>query len=128
MHHGVLLGYNEGHKKGHSEVMETTYSFGYWVRRQRKALDLSQRELAERAACSLSAIKKIEQDKRRPSRELAEILADCLAIPEEDRENFLNSARGLAPVDALPVAGQPLSAAGSPEQPVADSPPDTTTE
>ncbi len=91
--------------------MDTTHSFGYWVRRQRKALDLTQRELAERAACSLSAIKKIEQDTRRPSRQLAEILADYLAIPELERESFLNSARGLGPVDALPLASRPLASA-----------------
>ena len=88
--------------------MDSTHSFGYWVRRQRKALDLTQRELAERAACSLSAIKKIEQDTRRPSRELAETLATSLAIPESEREQFLHSARRLAPVDQLTVASKPM--------------------
>jgi predicted ATPase len=34
--------------------METTSSFGYWIRRQRKALDLTQQALAERVGCSLS--------------------------------------------------------------------------
>ncbi|UCG24972.1 MAG: helix-turn-helix domain-containing protein, partial [Chloroflexota bacterium] len=92
--------------------MDTTHSFGYWVRRQRKALDLTQRELAERAACSLSAVKKIEQDQRRPSRELAEALARALDIPEEERESFLLSARGRAPVDGMPLASQPRAQAG----------------
>ena len=71
--------------------MDRIYSFGYWVRRRRKALDLTQRELAVHAACSLSAIKKIEQDARRPS---PEVLADSLAIPDTEREQFLRSAHG----------------------------------
>ena len=44
--------------------METSASFGYWVRRQRKALDLTQQILADRVGCSLAAIKKIEGDER----------------------------------------------------------------
>jgi transcriptional regulator with XRE-family HTH domain len=48
--------------------METTVSFGYWMRRQRKALDLTQQVLTERVGCSVAAIKKIEGDERRPSR------------------------------------------------------------
>ncbi len=44
--------------------METTASFGYWIRRQRKALDLTQQALADRVGCSLAAIKKIEGDER----------------------------------------------------------------
>ena len=42
--------------------METTASFGYWIRRQRKAFDLTQQALAKRVGCSLAAIKKIEGD------------------------------------------------------------------
>jgi len=50
--------------------METTASFGYWIRRQRKALDLTQQVLAERVGCSLAEIKKIEGDERKPSRQM----------------------------------------------------------
>jgi transcriptional regulator with XRE-family HTH domain len=41
------------------KAMETTSSFGYWIRRQRKALDLTQQALAERVGCSVAAIKKM---------------------------------------------------------------------
>jgi len=51
--------------------METALSFGYWIRRQRKALDLTQQVLAERVGYSLAEIKKIESDERRPSRQIA---------------------------------------------------------
>lgn len=48
--------------------MESSSSFGYWLRRRRKALDLTQDELARLAGCALDTIKKIEADARRPSR------------------------------------------------------------
>ncbi len=82
------------------------YSFGKWVRRRRKALDLTQRELAERAGCSLSLIFKIESDERRPSRQVAELLARHLEIPEEQRELFLKIARrdkSFAELQAVPA-------------------------
>src|SRR5512143_193969 len=90
--------------------METTASFGYWIRRQRKALDLTQQALAERVGCSLAAIKKIEADERRPSRQTAERLADALGVPASQRGLFLEVARGLRPVDQLALA--PAAASG----------------
>src|SRR5574342_385755 len=87
--------------------METTISFGYWLRRQRKALDLTQQALAERVGCSLAAIKKIESDERKPSRQIAERLADILGVPAGQRKIFLECARGLRPVDQLALAHEP---------------------
>lgn len=81
--------------------MAITYSFGDWLQQRRKALDLTQRALAERAYCSLDMIKKIETDRRRPSRELALSLARALDLPEAQREIFVACARGLRAVDHL---------------------------
>jgi transcriptional regulator with XRE-family HTH domain len=92
----------------HFERADTTLSFGYWVRRQRRALDLTQKDLASRAWCSVATIKKIEADQRRPSRSLAETLAGCLAVPEVQRETFLQAARGNRTPDVLRVAREPL--------------------
>jgi predicted ATPase/DNA-binding XRE family transcriptional regulator len=92
----------------HSERAETTLSFGYWVRRQRRALDLTQKDLARRAWCSVATIKKIEADQRRPSLPLAETLAECLAVPEGERETFVRAARGNLAPDTLTVSGEPL--------------------
>jgi len=91
----------------HERVMDSTLSFGYWIRRQRKALDLTQQALADRVGCSLAAIKKIEGDERRPSRQIAERLADVLGIPADQREIYMGVARGLRPVDQLPLAHEP---------------------
>ena len=84
--------------------METPNSFGYWVRRQRKSLDLTQQMLADRVGCSLAAIKKIEGDERRPSRQIAERLADVLGVAEGQREIFLDVARGVRAVDQISLA------------------------
>src|SRR5437867_6911431 len=99
--------------------METTASFGYWVRRRRKALDLTQKAHADRDGCSLAAIKKIETDQRQPSQQLAERLADCLNVPVGERAAFLTRARGLLPPEYLAPAIEPNApiAAGRPAPP-----------
>jgi predicted ATPase/transcriptional regulator with XRE-family HTH domain len=87
------------------EVNTVDYSFGNWVRRRRKALDLTQQELAKKVGCSLSAIFKIESDERRPSRQIAELLARYLEIPSEQYDLFLKVARrekGFDQLEAVP--------------------------
>ena len=89
-------------------MQDRTHSFGYWLRRRRKALDLTQEALAQRVSCSVFSIRKVEADERRPSRRLAERLAASLAIPEEERRDFLDAARAVhganrLRLDALPA-------------------------
>jgi transcriptional regulator with XRE-family HTH domain len=84
------------------------YSFGNWVRRRRKALDFTQQQLAQRVGCSESAIYKIEADERRPSRQIAELLAHHLEIPSEQHDLFLKVARQEKSVQQL-VTVPPLS-------------------
>jgi predicted ATPase/transcriptional regulator with XRE-family HTH domain len=81
--------------------MIETYSLGDWISQRRKTLDLTQRDLAERMSCTLSTIKKLETDVRRPSRDLAHLLADALHVPPKWRTTFVECARGLRPVNAL---------------------------
>jgi oligopeptide transport system substrate-binding protein len=76
-------------------------SFGYWVRRRRIALDLTRDALARRVGCSPSAVKKIERDERRPSRTMAQRLADALGLPPDQRERFLAAVLGEASVQRL---------------------------
>ena len=80
---------------------ETTASFGYWVRRRRLTLDLTQADLANRVGCATVTISKIERDERRPSRQMAELLAEYLSIPADERERFLAVALGNQAVDRL---------------------------
>lgn len=75
--------------------------FGLWIKKRRKALDLTQSALADRVGCSLATIEKIEAEERRPSLQIAELLADALEIPIPERETFLKVARRLKPTDGL---------------------------
>jgi transcriptional regulator with XRE-family HTH domain/tetratricopeptide (TPR) repeat protein len=74
--------------------MDRLVSFGSWVRRRRKLLDLTQADLARQVSCSLSMLRKIERDERRPSDQLAELLADSLALEDSQRDAFVDMARG----------------------------------
>ena len=85
--------------------MRVEYSFGNWVRKRRKALDLTQQELASQVGCSPSLVFKIESDERRPSRQIAELLAEKLEIPADQHVLFLKIARqekSVSSLDALP--------------------------
>lgn len=76
--------------------------FGEWVKRQRNALDLTQAELAQLAGCSVYAVRKIESGERRPSKQLAELLAHSLNVPSEELGVFVKVARGARAVERLP--------------------------
>ncbi len=91
-------------------MQDRTHSFGYWLRRRRKALDLTQEALAQRVCCSTFSIRKIEADERHPSRGLAERLAVSLAIPAEERRDFLAAARAMLTADRLPLDTMPVAA------------------
>src|SRR5579859_3935764 len=68
-------------------------SFGNWLRQRRKALDLTQFDLADQVGCSVVTIRKIEADERRPSKQITERLTDVLAISLEERAEFVAFAR-----------------------------------
>ncbi|HEX9438853.1 MAG TPA: helix-turn-helix domain-containing protein, partial [Roseiflexaceae bacterium] len=88
--------------------MTETLSFGYWVRRRRKALDLTQAELAARVGCAEVTVRRIEADERRPSRQIAALLAEQLQIGPAERAAFLQAARAELAVDRLEVTTQPV--------------------
>jgi predicted ATPase/transcriptional regulator with XRE-family HTH domain len=86
-------------------VMENTNRpviFGEWLKVRRKALDLTQVEMAQRAGCSVHALRKIESGERRPSKQLAGLLANSLEIPSEDQATFVKVARGEFTLERLP--------------------------
>lgn len=89
-------------------MQDQTHSFGYWLRRRRKALDLTQEMLAQRVCCSGFTIRKIEADERRPSRRLAERLAASLAVPEAELREFLDVARAQHAANNLRLNPSPL--------------------
>ena len=86
--------------------MSECYSFGEWVRRRRKALDLTQDALALRVGCSKVLISKIETDARRPSRAIAALLATALALDPDEQAAFVQAARAELAVARLPTPTQ----------------------
>src|SRR5512147_2111447 len=87
--------------------MET---FGEWLRQQRSLRRLTREEFASRVGCSVSALQKIEYGERRPSAQVAELIANCLDIPPGERSTFVRVARGELRVDRLPARPEPLAA------------------
>ena len=73
---------------------ETQASFGDMLRRLRSAAGLSQEELAERAGLSRNGISDLERGARlAPRLETVRLLADALALGEQDRAALLAAAR-----------------------------------
>jgi predicted ATPase/Tfp pilus assembly protein PilF/DNA-binding XRE family transcriptional regulator len=68
-------------------------TFGGWIKQRRRALDLTQHQLAEQVACSVITIQKLEAGVRRPSQQMLGRLADCLQLTGDDRVAFLQQGR-----------------------------------
>lgn len=101
--------------------MTTVETFGDWLKERRRQLDLTQQELADRAGCSLGTIRKIEQNARRPSKQLAELIGQALAISADQTEAFITFARtdpytASPPAELIAAAGE---TAASPRLPIA---------
>lgn len=87
-------------------------SFGAWLRQRRRALDLTQAELAARLFCAKGTVRRLEADDLRPSKQLAEQIAAVFAVPDEQRAAFIAFARTGAqdgpPVDFVRTQPEPL--------------------
>jgi predicted ATPase/DNA-binding XRE family transcriptional regulator len=86
--------------------MET---FGEWLQQQRSLRRLTREEFAIRLGCSVSALRKIEYGERRPSAQIAELMANCLDVPPEERSTFVRVARGELSVDHLLPESKPVA-------------------
>ena len=91
-------------------TMAYSWSFGAWLKQRRTALDLTQAELAQRVGCATVTLQKWELDERRPSKELAALLAEHLAVPADERATFVQAARAERASERLPVAPPPVAA------------------
>ena len=101
-------------------MIDSDLTFGAWLRRRRRALDLTREELAARAGCSVSAVRKFEADELRPSKALAELLADALELAPEHHTAFVRFARDTTTGAEVPL---PLPAVSVPQSPVPSSVP-----
>jgi len=89
---------------------ENSISFGEWLTRRRKSLNLTRAALARRVPCSVSTLRRLEADDLRASTALAELLAQVLNIPAEQHAAFVAFVRGesgeLAVEQTLPASRQ----------------------
>jgi transcriptional regulator with XRE-family HTH domain len=61
--------------------MQEELSFGVWLRKQRRALDLSRKVFANQVGCAEVTLRRIEAGILKPSKELAGFLLEKLGIP-----------------------------------------------
>jgi predicted ATPase/DNA-binding XRE family transcriptional regulator len=102
----IAVGITLNHPRARRTVMrpiDPPLYFGEWLRDRRKTLDLTQAELARRAGCSTAGLRKIETGERRPSKELAALLALALEIDSEQQATFVRVARGELNVERLGI-------------------------
>jgi predicted ATPase/transcriptional regulator with XRE-family HTH domain len=93
--------------------------FGDWLKRRRKSLDLTQEELAQRAGCSVFNLRKIEAGDRKPSKQLAGLIAQALEIPQADQTTFITMARGERAAFRVPLPSLAKASITPPPPPAA---------
>ncbi|MEO6458776.1 MAG: helix-turn-helix transcriptional regulator, partial [Chloroflexia bacterium] len=71
-------------------------TFGLWLKERRGVLGLTQEQLGERIGCSPDSVRKFEAGTRRPSRQIADLLAGCFNVPPDEVELFARFARGMS--------------------------------
>src|SRR5690242_3543353 len=98
-----------GHKRVWGFAMNETLSLGAWIKQRRRALDLTQEQLADRIGYSVETIHKIEAGQRRPSLQVAELLAATLGVPPAERAAIISRLRAALP----PTASAETAAASS---------------
>jgi predicted ATPase/transcriptional regulator with XRE-family HTH domain/Tfp pilus assembly protein PilF len=76
-------------------MSDTNLPFGKWLKLRRAALDMNQNQLAKQSGCSIDSVRKIEAGTLKPSRQLAELMAEPLEIAPEQRQAFVDYARGV---------------------------------
>src|SRR3954454_19617427 len=80
--------------------------FALVLRRSRLRANLTQEELAVRAAVGVRTVRDLERGRAsRPQRTTVELLAAALGLAGADREAFLSAARGQAAEEPLPPTG-----------------------
>src|SRR5215213_2559566 len=99
--------------------MQEEISFGIWLRKQRRALDLSRQAFANQVGCAEVTLRRIEAGTLKPSKELANLLLENLGIPETERSEWIFFARGLS--------GFPSSSAPSSNKSITNLPASLTT-
>jgi predicted ATPase/DNA-binding XRE family transcriptional regulator len=84
--------------------MQDEISFGGWLHKQRRTLDLTQQAFADQVGCAEVTLRRIEAGTLKPSKELAQMILEKLGIPEMELPQWLSFARGLS---GFPLSSSP---------------------
>ena len=87
--------------------MKKEISFGTWLYKKRRSMDLSRKAFADQVGCAQVTLRRIENDTLKPSKELALILLEKVGIPEHERPQWVQYARGLAGYPEKNVVASP---------------------
>ncbi|MEO8288465.1 MAG: tetratricopeptide repeat protein [Chloroflexota bacterium] len=86
--------------------MSAEQTFGGWLRRRRNELGLTRDQLADNLGFSLAMLRKLESGERRPSGQIASLLAHHFRIPTDEHAAFVAFARtGDSPVASVETDG-----------------------
>src|SRR5262245_57201384 len=105
---------------GEDSPMQDDMIFGQRVRQHRRELDLTQEDFAQRVGIATETVSKIERGERRPSKHVAERMAQVLELSDDDRAAFVRAARVLLndSADTLaPPAAAALPSVAAPRRP-----------
>lgn len=98
---------------------EPVYSLGAWLKLRRRGQGLTQQALAARIGVAEVTVRKLEADERRPSPQVAELLADALSLDPPARARFLLAAQArLSPDQLQNIAAAPVAAPPVPPTPL----------
>lgn len=100
--------------------MAESMDFSRWLKKLRAEQDLTQEQLAELVGCAAPTLRSFEINRRRPSRQMAERIAEVLNVPADQRAEFLRVAR--LPVEDASDANEQEAAPppmGTPPPPLA---------
>ena len=91
--------------------MQDGISFGSWLRKQRRTLDLTRQAFANQVGCAEVTLRRIEAGTLKPSKHLAQMIFQKLDIPHDGWPQWISFARGLSnfPLLATPSSNKLLT-------------------
>lgn len=84
--------------------MRVEHSFGSWLKLRRNAVGITQDALSAQLGFSPALLRKLESGERRPSGQIAALVAEYFRVPADERVAFVAFARNAA-ADLLAPAG-----------------------
>ncbi|MCC7163195.1 MAG: helix-turn-helix transcriptional regulator [Anaerolineae bacterium] len=67
--------------------------FGQWVKSQRLAMGVRQKDFAKQVYCAAVTLRKIEAGDLRPSSDLARIIVEQFGLPPQEQSEMIRLAR-----------------------------------